>query len=50
MNALPRPHLKHRLVARVENFGFFAALANTDVFAIDGVNKKALKARGSYYQ
>jgi hypothetical protein len=34
MNALPRPHLKHRFVARVENFGFFAALASTDVFAI----------------
>jgi len=30
----PRPQRKHRFLARVENFGFFKALALTDVFAI----------------
>jgi hypothetical protein len=34
MKACPLPHLKHRLVARVENFGFLADRAFTDVFAI----------------
>jgi hypothetical protein len=28
------PHLKHRLTMRVENFGFFFALAIVDVLAI----------------
>ena len=35
MKALPRPQRKHRFFARVENFGFFAARALTDVFAIN---------------
>jgi len=35
MKALPRPQRKHRFLARVENFGFFKALALTDVFAIN---------------
>jgi len=34
MKALPRPQRKQRFLARVENFGFFKALAFTDVFAI----------------
>jgi hypothetical protein len=34
MNPLPRPHLKQRFVALVENFGAFAARAFTDVFAM----------------
>jgi hypothetical protein len=34
IKALPRPQRKHRFFARVENFGFFKALALTDVFAI----------------
>ncbi|OGJ09317.1 hypothetical protein A2356_00470 [Candidatus Nomurabacteria bacterium RIFOXYB1_FULL_39_16] len=34
IKALPRPQRKHRFLARVENFGFFKALALTDVFAI----------------
>jgi hypothetical protein len=46
MNPLPRPHRKHRLVAFVLNFGFFAARAFTDVFAIDFVNKKAFSSWG----
>ncbi len=29
-----RPHLKQRITARVENFGFFCDLATTDLFAI----------------
>lgn len=29
-----RPQRKHRLTIRVENFGFFFALAITDVFAM----------------
>ena len=41
INPRPRPHLKHRFVARVLNFGFFAARAFTDVFAI---NKKLFQA------
>jgi len=32
---LPRPHRKHRFLARVANFGFFKARALTDVFAIN---------------
>ena len=28
------PHLQQRLTIRVENFGFFLALASTDFFAI----------------
>jgi hypothetical protein len=35
MKALPRPQRKHRFLARVLNFGFFKALALTDVFAIN---------------
>jgi hypothetical protein len=35
MKAFPLPHLKHRFFARVENFGFLAARAFTDVFAIN---------------
>jgi hypothetical protein len=35
----PLPQRNHRFLVRVENFGFFAALAFTDVFAI---NKYAL--------
>jgi len=38
MKALPRPQRKQRFLARVENLGFFKALAFTDVFAI--LNKK----------
>lgn len=34
MKACPRPHLKHRFFARVENFGVFCALTNVDFFAI----------------
>ena len=34
INPLPRPHLKHRFVALVENFGTLRALAFTDVFAM----------------
>ena len=34
MKPFPRPQRKHRFFCRVENFGFFAALALTDVFAI----------------
>ena len=34
INPRPRPHLKQRFVARVENFCFFTARALTDVFAI----------------
>lgn len=34
MKACPRPHLKHRFFARVENFGVFCDLTNVDFFAI----------------
>jgi len=37
MKALPRPQRKHRFLARVENFGFFKALALTDVFAMNKI-------------
>jgi hypothetical protein len=40
---LPRPHLKQRFFALVENLGFLAARAFTDVFAIQ--TKKSLKDR-----
>jgi hypothetical protein len=43
---LPRAHRKHRLVAFVLNFGFFAARAFTDVFAIENVIKKAFSSWG----
>ena len=35
IKALPRPQRKHLFFALVENFGFFKALALTDVFAIN---------------
>jgi hypothetical protein len=35
MKAFPLPQRKHRFFARVENFGFLAARAFTDVFAIN---------------
>jgi hypothetical protein len=38
IKALPRPQRKHRFLARVENFGFFKALALTDVFAINNLS------------
>jgi hypothetical protein len=34
IKACPRPHLKQRFVALVENFGFFVARALTDVLAM----------------
>ena len=34
IKAFPRPQRKHRFFCRVLNFGFFAARALTDVFAI----------------
>ena len=43
MKALPLPHLKQRLTARVLNFGFFLDLAITDFFAIL-LNKTPLRA------
>jgi len=42
IKALPRPHLKHLFFWRVENLGFFAALAFTDVFAIELVSREKL--------
>jgi hypothetical protein len=35
IKAFPRPQRKHRFFCRVENLGFFNALAFTDVFAIN---------------
>jgi hypothetical protein len=37
IKALPRPQRKQRFFCRVENFGFFKALALTDVFAINKI-------------
>jgi len=42
IKALPLPQRKHRFFCRVENFGFFKALAFTDVFAIINNIGKAL--------
>ena len=42
IKALPRPHLKHLFFWRVENLGFLAARALTDVFAIELVSREKL--------
>ncbi|OGJ13654.1 hypothetical protein A2587_00165 [Candidatus Nomurabacteria bacterium RIFOXYD1_FULL_42_14] len=43
IKALPLPQRKHRFLARVENLGFFKALALTDVLAI---NKSKINTAG----